>query len=600
MQNPNILLTMLSRMAQKPEVKFAKLFQKLYNVKLWMMAYESIAPNPGNMTPGADGKTIDGMGLTRIKTMIADLKAARYKPTPVRRVYVPKANGKQRPIGIPSFEDKLLQTVVRFILEAIYGPTFSDCSHGFRPGRSCHTALEQVKRMTGTRWWVEGDIQSFFDNLNHRTLLHILSRRIRDRRFLHLIEQFMRAGYIEDWRFHATYSGVPQGGSLSPILSNIYLNELDQAFAAEIARFNRGKRRRTQPEYRRIANQRIRAKKHAQSTGDWSAYKALTQQMLATPASDPQDPDFRRMTYVRYCDDFLVGIIGSKADALRIKQWLADFLRAELQLELSVEKTLITNSRRRVRFLGYDIKKWRGVRTRRYRTHQGPRLKRTCTQHLALLIPRDRCESFARIYGEVHKWRGQSRGNLAYMSEPEILLTYNAEIRGFLGYYALADNLTSVASKILWMTTSSFMRTLADKRRSTVRQVAKNLKQGPNQYAVTCTRQDGSKREYRLFSSTRQLQRKKISFDPRIDLIPSTWQYRGKTELGQRLAAKLCEWCGAAEGPFEVHHVRKIKDLKTKSEWERRMIARQRKTMVLCKGCHVDLHSGRLSEATTR
>jgi group II intron reverse transcriptase/maturase len=215
-QDPNVLLTTLSRMAQKPEVKFDKLFQKLYNTDLWLMAYESIAPTPGNMTKGTDDRTVDGMGMERICAVITDLKASRYKPTPVRRTYIKKANGKMRPIGIPSFEDKLLQTVVKLILEAIYEPTFSDHSHGFRPGRSCHTALEQVKRMTGTRWWVEGDIKACFDSLDHETLLSILRQRITDKRFLHLIEQFLRAGYVEDWQYHDTYSGTPQGGNISP------------------------------------------------------------------------------------------------------------------------------------------------------------------------------------------------------------------------------------------------------------------------------------------------------------------------------------------------------------------------------------------------
>jgi retron-type reverse transcriptase len=142
-------------MTQKPEVKFDKLFQKLYNTDLWMMAYESIASKPGNMTQGADDRTVDGMSMERMRRVISDLKASRYTPTPVRRTYIKKANGKLRPIGIPSFEDKLLQTVVKFILEAIYEPTFSNASHGFRPKRSCHTALAQVKKMTGTKWWIE-------------------------------------------------------------------------------------------------------------------------------------------------------------------------------------------------------------------------------------------------------------------------------------------------------------------------------------------------------------------------------------------------------------------------------------------------------------
>ena len=216
-QQPTILLAILSKMAQKPEVQFDKLFQKLYNVDLWLLAYQQIAPIPGNMTVGVDGKTIDKAGLTLITDLIADLKASRYKPCPARRVYIPKANGKLRPLGIPAFRDKLLMTVLKLILEAISEPTFSRCSHGFRPERSCHTALEQIQtEMTGTRWWVEGDIKGFFDHVNHDTLLSILSRRISDKRFLHLIGQLLKAGYVEDWRYHQTYSGVPQGGNLTP------------------------------------------------------------------------------------------------------------------------------------------------------------------------------------------------------------------------------------------------------------------------------------------------------------------------------------------------------------------------------------------------
>lgn len=591
MQNPNVLLTILSQMTQKPAVKFDKLFQKLYNTDLWLMAYESIAPKPGNMTKGSDDRIVDGMSMERIQAVIDDLKASRYVPTPVRRTYVEKANGKLRPLGIPSFEDKLLQTVVKFILEAIYEPTFSNASHGFRPERSCHTALEQVKKMTGTKWWIEADIRGFFDNLNHGTLLRILSQRITDQRFLHLVEQFLKAGYIEEWQYHQTYSGTPQGGNLSPTLSNIYLNELDHWMESRIAEFNKGKTRQLTPEYKTITNRRRYAKQQARKSGDWRTYKALTEQTLDTPAAAPRDPSFRRMTYCRYADDFLVGIIGSKADAIAIKECLTEYLRTELQLELSADKTLITNARKRVRFLGYDIVRWPGERRLKYRTKGVPAIRRTGNQQLALSIPRDKVQAFARTYGTVQAWRGQSRGNLTHLSEMELLMLYNAEIRGFLGYYALADNLTSTASKILWLTTASFLRTLADKHRSSLTQEAARLKRGPNRYVVTFTKDDGTTKEYELVSSTRQLQHKKVSFDTSLDCMPRKWRYRTKTELGQRLRAKQCEWCGTSQGTIEVHHVRKLKNLAGKSIWERHMIARRRKTLVLCKQCHVDLEA---------
>jgi group II intron reverse transcriptase/maturase len=584
-------------MAQKPEVKFDKLFSKLYNVELWLMAYERIAPKPGNMTAGSDGQTIDGMSMELIIDTIAQLKASSYTPTPVRRIYQEKANNKLRPIGIPSFKDKLLQTVVKLILEAIYEPIFSEASHGFRPLRSCHTALAEVKKMTGVRWWIEGDIEGFFDNLNHETLLKILNKRITDPRFLHLIKQFLKAGYIENWQYHQTYSGVPQGGNLSPILANLYLNELDQTMQAKITEFNRGKRRRERAEYRRICDRRRRAKKKARQTGDWTTYRTLTQEMLNTQAADPQDPDFRRMYYVRYGDDFLTGIIGSKADAKALKKWLSTYLKSELQLKLSPEKTLITHVDKRARFLGYDIKRWPSGRIRKVRTQHGVVTKRTCTQHLALLMPRDKWIAFARQYGNPNNWRGRSRTRLLHLSELEILMTYNAEIRGFLGYYAMADNLTSVGSSILWMTTTSFLKTLSDKRKSSLKKVAKRLKQGANRYVITLKGKKNTTKEYVLVSSTKYLERKKVTYE-KIDLIPATWQYQSRSELGQRLRAHQCEWCGTQEGPIVVHHVRKLKDLEGKTVWEKQMIERQRKTMVLCKKCHTDLHAGRLSEKT--
>lgn len=595
MQDPNILLTILGKMAQKPEVKFDRLFPKLYNPDLWLKAYERIAPKPGNMTAGTDGKTVDGMGKGLIERLIADLRASRYKPKPVRRVYIPKRNGKLRPLGIPSFADKLLQTVVRLILEAIYEPVFSTASHGYRPNRSCHTALAQVRVMNGVRWWVEGDIVGFFDNLSHDTLLSILKQRIVDQRFLHLIEQFLKAGYLEDWQYHKTYSGTPQGGNLSPVLSNIYLNELDWYMEKVKAEFEKGGRRKESREYKCISTRCLRAKKKAQETGDWQRYKELAAQVRTMPACEAQDPDFRRMYYCRYADDFIVGIVGSKAEASAAKAQLGEYLRRELQLELSAEKTLVTHAENRVRFLGYDIQ--RGHGKRRVRVHRRDRtgIQRTCTYKVRLLIPQDKVEAFAREYGCRQGWQGRSRNKLIQLSELEILLTYNAEVRGFLGYYGMADNQRAVVSGILWLTMMSFFKTVAAKRQSSVSKVMRSLKTGPNRYAVKHTKKDGSTKEYTLVTAPKDVEwRGPEHVDTRVNMA---WLHHGHTELGQRLQANQCEWCGTSTGQMEVHHVRKLKSLEGKQEWERQMIRRRRKTMVLCKKCHVDLHAGRLTEA---
>ena len=598
MQNPNMLLMILSSMAQKPHVKFDKLYPKLYNTELWVMAYESIAANPGNMTAGIDGETIDGAGMELIEKIIADLKMARYVPKPARRTYLDKPNGSKRPIGIPCFEDKLLQTVLKLLLEAIYEPTFSQNSHGFRPNKSCHTALEQVKRLVGVRWWVEGDIKGFFDNLDHDTLLRILAKRITDKRFLHLIGQLLRAGYMENWEYHKTYSGTPQGSNLSPILSNIYLNELDQTMEETIREFNQGEERQKRQSYLRVKGRKKYAKKKARQTGDWTDYKALQKHMLSMEAADPQDPSYRRMYYIRYADDFLVGIIGSKANATATKHQLTQYLKTELHLELSEHKTLITNAKDRVRFLGYEIERWHGTRILRFPTIYGTSTKRTCTQHLKLLIPKDKTVTFVQTYGDDKGWRGEQRTKLLHLSELEILLTYNAEIRGFLNYYALADNFSRVAAKVMWVTTTSFLKTLASKRQSTLNKVAKSLKHGAATYVVELEMSNGKTRNYRLVSSTKQFQRHTMTYAT-ADLKPYTWKFRSHSELGQRLQANHCEWCGTREGKMQVHHVKKLKDLKGKLVWEIHMISRKRKTMVLCKQCHIDLHAGRLKEPTT-
>jgi len=597
-QQTKVLLTMLGNMGCKPEVKFDKLFQKLFNPELWFSAYLSIAAIPGNMSRGVDGKTIDGAGMRLIKSLISELKASSYKPHPARRVYIPKANGNgQRPIGVPCFRDKLLMTVLKLILEAIYEPTFSNASHGFRPGRSCHTAIHQIKtKATGVRWWVEGDIKGFFDNVDHEILLKILGKRITDQRFLHLISQLLRAGYYDNWQYHKTFSGTVQGGNLSPILSNIYLNELDQTVSARINQYNKGKAMKISPVYHNFAEKVFLAKKRARLTGKWDIYKALRSQLFKLPAHQNNDPDYRRLVYYRYADDTLFGLIGPKADAVALKGWLEGYLKTELNLELSKEKTLITPVKKRVRFLGYDVQQWKGQRILRYRTKTRRIItKRTGNYSLRLLLPRDKTVKFAKEYGDITHWKGRHRRKLFNLSELEILMCYNSEVRGFFNYYALADNLKNVANKVFKLTNTSFFRTLACKRRTTMGKVIRSLKRGPGRYSVLLRDKGHIVKEYELFGSTRQLNKGIINYrDP--DSLPQTLKYRNVNELGKRILANICEWCGNAQGPMEVHHIRKLKDLKdtTKKIWEKRMIERQRKTMVLCKKCHQELHQGKL------
>lgn len=318
-------------------------YRQLFNPSLYLLAYSRIYNNDGALTTGTTEETVDGMSRKKIEAIITDLRYERYRWTPVRRVHIPKKNGKTRPLGLPSWSDKLLQEVLRLILEAYYEPRFSESSHGFRPNRGCHTALRAIQdEWTATTWFIEGDIRGCFDNIDHDYLMAILQEHITDNRFLRLLANLFKAGYLEDWKYNATLSGVPQGGIVSPILTNIYLDRLDKFVEqALIPEFTRGKKRAKSMAYMKRC---LRAW-YLRRAGRFDEARALEKEYQAMPSMDANDPNYRRLRYVRYADDFILGFIGSMAEARDIKAKLEVFLRETLKLELSGEKTLITHAR---------------------------------------------------------------------------------------------------------------------------------------------------------------------------------------------------------------------------------------------------------------
>ena len=353
MQNAETVLGVLRERGRKG-LPCNELYRQMFSRELYLMAYGRIYANHGAMTPGASSETADGMSEEKIDAIIEAMRHERYRFSPARRVFIPKKNGKLRPLGLPSWSDKLVGEVVRLLLEAYYEPTFSGRSHGFRPGRGCHTALREIQETwTGTVWFVEGDISDCFGSLDHEIMVRILSEKIHDNRFLRLIRNMLEAGYLEDWEYHATLSGSPQGGVVSPILSNIYLSKLDNYVETVlIPQHSRGNRRKHNPEYERTRNRMTAARRH----GDHDTARALRHELRQIPSGDPQDPGYRRLRYSRYADDHILGFIGPKAEAEAIKDQLATFLREELALELNPDKTLITHGRTRAaRYLGYEI-----------------------------------------------------------------------------------------------------------------------------------------------------------------------------------------------------------------------------------------------------
>lgn len=563
-------------------------YRQLYNPNLYLRSYGRLYRNKGAMTKGATAETVDGMSMDKIKAMIEAIRFERYRWTPVRRVHIPKKNGKTRPLGLPSWSDKLLQEVIRSILEAYYEPQFSDLSHGFRPRRGCHTALTTIKRVWhGTKWFIEGDIKSCFDSIQPEILLKILQKDIQDNRFIRLIKNLLQTGYLENGRHTPTLSGTPQGSTLSPILSNIYLNKLDRFVEQTlIPEYTQGKIRAHNPVYDKLSNSAYYLRKQ----GQVESAKALEQLRRSIPANDPNDPHYRRLRYVRYADDFLLGFAGPKQEAEGIKERLRAFLREDLKLELSEEKTLITHATtEKARFLGYDISitQCNSKITRNRRSVNGG---------IALRMPvsfvDDRCRFYMKRGKPIHRMERTHNTDYSIVSQ------YQSEYRGYVQYYQLADNIAWL-HRLQWVMRTSLLKTLAHKHKSSVAKMA-------DKHTATVKTADGPRRCLEV--SVPRVGKKpliarfggiplKVQQRATIEDQPLARHSLGRTELLQRLLAETCEVCGSMQN-IEVHHIRKLADVnpkghKPKPDWMHLMASRQRKTLVLCRTCHDDLHAGR-------
>ena len=601
MRSPERVLNSLNEHSKDSSYKFERLYRILFNEELFYVAYQKIASNEGSTTKGSDGRSIDEMSLARIETLIASLKDESYQPHPSRRVHIPKKNGKTRPLGIPAFEDKLVQEVVRMILEAIYEGHFETTSHGFRPKRSCHTALLHIqKTFSGAKWFIEGDIKGFFDNIDHDVLVGILRERISDDRFIRLIRKFLKAGYVEDWTFHNTYSGMPQGGIVSPILANIYLDKLDKYVKEYIRHFDMGTKRRPGKESNDLTNERKRTVRKLKKVKDGTEkaalvarLKAIEQERAAFPSGDEMDGSYRRLKYIRYADDFILGVIGSKEDALRIKEDIKSFLSESLALELSEEKTLITHTGKSAKFLGYEITVTRNNHQRR--DVQG-RLRRTYGKRVRLNVSmatlRDKLLEYGAMEIKLRNgkeiWKPKCRSGLIFNDDLEILDRYNRETVGFCNYYLIANNCV-VLHNFRYIMEYSMYKTFAGKYRSTVRKI--NKKYRLNKLFTVKYEQKGVIKSRTFYKTS--FKRRTTAFNGSCDIEPYSIADVSRTNLTDRLKAEKCELCGAT-GKLIMHHVRNLKDLKGKESWKRLMSARKRKTIALCPSCHRLRHLGKV------
>ena len=572
-----------------------RVYRQLFNRNLYLTAYGKVYRNAGAMTPGVTEETADAMSLDKIDTIITALRSERYQWHPARRTYIPKKNGKKRPLGMPVWSDKLLAEVVRRILDAYYDVQFSDHSHGFRTGRGCHTALQDIYHTWGgTTWIIEGDIADCFGSLSHEQLIATLSEKIHDGRFLHLMRKLLDAGYLEDWTFNQTLSGVPQGSIVSPVLSNILLDKLDRFIETVlIPRYTKGVKRKLNKEYIRLMSRAQRRFKNGQK----EAAQRLRRQAQRLPAYDIYDPDYRRLKYCRYADDFCLGFTGPKAEAEEIKQQLRAFLHKELKLELSESKTLITHARSEAaKFLGYELtilqKDTKRTKNKVYGTK-----RRSINGRIGLRVPqtvvRDKCNRYKQRNKVMH------RTELLNESDYTIIATYQLEFRGIANYYRLAYNLHTL-QRLKWVMEQSLTKTLATKHRTSVQKIMDKYKaelvvEGTTYKGLRVSvPREGKKPLVATWGGI------PLKWDMQTDLEdrpPPHWNPR--SELEKRLLAQVCEQCGATTltDKIEVHHIRALKDLNSftgreKPLWVKIMAARHRKTLVLCRTCHKDIQYG--------
>jgi len=571
-----------------------RVYRKLCDRELFLAAYGKLYANRGATTAGTDlTDTVDAMSLARIDKIIEQLKTGNYLWKPVRRTYVKKRSGGQRALGLPGWNDKLVQEVIRMILEAYYEPRFSKYSYGFRPGRGCHTALLDIHRhWNGTKWFIEGDIEGCFDNIDHKLILELLERDMPDSRFLNLIQAMLEVGYMEDWQYHQSYSGVPQGGVISPILSNIVLNELDgYVETVLIPAYTRGKQRRKNPAY--AANMEARAE--AWAVNDDKRYRTLTQQMRQLPSVDPNDENYRRLRYCRYADDFILGFAGPKGEAEVIKEEIAKFLQS-LKLTLSPKKTLITHAAtQRAHFLGYELATCRS-NTKLTQDRDNPRKRRAVNGIVQLYVPRQTSQTWVNRYKRNGKTR--SRFELENCSDYEIVMAYHVEFQGLANYYLLAGDVAKRLYPVRYAYLESLVKTLAHKHKQKPAWVYRHYKThfetGMTGIEVKVPREKPQKPLIARFGAI-PIRRDKTTIIH--DEQPIT-NYSG-SELIRRLLAKECEICGSHEN-IEVHHIRKLADIKRRYQgrnapppWAAFMMTRRRKTIVVCRSCHQDITYGR-------
>lgn len=579
-----------------PTKRFDRLYRLLRQDELLALAKERIAKNKGAQTPGVDGRKMSDIENEDLVQLSQELAKGTYQPRPVRRGYVPKKNGRLRPLGIPTSLDKVVQSGVALILEAIYEPIFRKCSHGFRPERSTITALRQVSTAyrAGAKWIIEGDITDCFGSLPHSVILNCLRKRIKDERFIDSIRKMLQAGVMEEGKFTPTYSGAPQGGIASPILANVVLHELDTWLEDQMGvnpppETAEQCNARSNPEYMRLHYRIMDIRR--QLDGRLPMPKKATpeslrqerQEKLRLRALQPRSLPRKVTYYTRYADDFAIFLCdASKEEAEQMKRAVAEWMNANLNLTLNQEKTHVTHWQDKVRFLGYELE---------------GRKNKNGTGWLHLAVPKD---AVRRVVEKI-----QQATRYPQAPEYDVFTNVNAVARGWTNYYRYAHNNNVIGGKLSMVIFWHTVHYLGKRhRRSLAKVMHDHYARDPNTGCKGLFISKPGKSptpENRYFIWHKTPKRLGLSSIAAKDVQDRPAPINQNWAQGRSLHKKLetqtraelrCEQCGAIGVMLYVHHPNRLAKAKRvkKGAGNVAQSGIEQQTKLLCHACHMAHH----------